>query len=289
MAPRMWEWHAICQDVYKGVEGPEWENLNYKFVEMNKAVNLEKRGVNKKPRALWSITYAKASGEAYYDQSCERRIENRASVRHALWEAHMSSPTAAMEALRRTEEVAGRAQSIAASRETRATCVGLPSQSRRHLFLCGFHLVCWGVPSCCPLSLVLHTHCCNLLRSHQGWAAIARRGLGRETCTGIASDTSKLERVFQFLGSFWQCVCFFVWQMLHPARTLVMRLGVQQLLQRGATTPPSQNHLFFKKKRGKSCVAFVAMQRQLPWNSRLEAKGGKYRLRFGGTGPGGAD
>ena len=31
-----------------------------------------------------------------------------------------------------------------------------------------------------------------------------------ETCSGIASDTSKLERVFQFLESFRQCVWFSV-------------------------------------------------------------------------------
>ena len=40
------------------------------------------------------------------------KIECRASVRQALWEAHMKSPTAALEeALRRTEDEAGRAQS----------------------------------------------------------------------------------------------------------------------------------------------------------------------------------
>ena len=34
------DWHAICQAIYTGVEGAEWENLYYKFVEMNKEVNV---------------------------------------------------------------------------------------------------------------------------------------------------------------------------------------------------------------------------------------------------------
>ena len=28
------DWHTICQPIYKSVEGAEWENLYYKFVEM---------------------------------------------------------------------------------------------------------------------------------------------------------------------------------------------------------------------------------------------------------------
>ena len=58
---------------------------------------------------------AKANGEAHYDQISERQLENRASVRQALWESHVRSPTAALEeALRRTEEGRGRGQSSAA-------------------------------------------------------------------------------------------------------------------------------------------------------------------------------
>ena len=29
------DWHAICQAICRGIEGAEWENLHYKFVEMN--------------------------------------------------------------------------------------------------------------------------------------------------------------------------------------------------------------------------------------------------------------
>ena len=34
------DWHVICQASNKGVKGVEWENLYYKFVEMNKEVNV---------------------------------------------------------------------------------------------------------------------------------------------------------------------------------------------------------------------------------------------------------
>ena len=34
------DWDAVCQAIYKGVEGAERENLYHKFLEMNKAVNV---------------------------------------------------------------------------------------------------------------------------------------------------------------------------------------------------------------------------------------------------------
>ena len=80
--------------------------------------------------------------------SSERLIESRTSVRQALWEARMKSPTAALEeVLRRTEVAAGRAQSnTAGGSETRAPIVRLQSPSGRFdLFLCEFHFVCLGV------------------------------------------------------------------------------------------------------------------------------------------------
>ena len=53
------------------------------------------------------------------------QVESRTSARQALWEAHMKSPTAAMEeALRLMEDGAGWAQSsTAGGSETRAAIV----------------------------------------------------------------------------------------------------------------------------------------------------------------------
>ena len=47
------DWHSVCQAIYKGVEGAEWENLCHKFVEMNKAVNIRHQSGNRRVRALW--------------------------------------------------------------------------------------------------------------------------------------------------------------------------------------------------------------------------------------------
>ena len=92
---------------------------------MHKAVNLKKLGFTRKTKALWSMRDAKANGEAYYDQTNEQQVEGRTSVRRALWDAHMKSPTAALEeGFRRTEDGAGRAQSsTAGGSETGASMV----------------------------------------------------------------------------------------------------------------------------------------------------------------------
>ena len=62
--------HAICQVICRGVEGAELENLCYKDAEMHKTIKLEKRGISKKAKALWP-----RNGEAYYDRSGERHME----------------------------------------------------------------------------------------------------------------------------------------------------------------------------------------------------------------------
>ena len=74
----------------------------------------QKNRINKKARALRAGRDAKENEEDYFDPSCERQLESGALVRQALWEAHMKSPTAELEeALKRTEDGAGRAQSFA--------------------------------------------------------------------------------------------------------------------------------------------------------------------------------
>ena len=36
------DWHAMCPAICKGVEGAQWENLCYEFVEMNNEVNVHR-------------------------------------------------------------------------------------------------------------------------------------------------------------------------------------------------------------------------------------------------------
>ena len=48
-------------------------------------------------RLCGMLRVAEAQGEAYNDRSSERQIESEIMVRRALWEAHVQSPTAALE------------------------------------------------------------------------------------------------------------------------------------------------------------------------------------------------
>ena len=59
------DWHATCQAIYKGVEGPEWKVMYIKYVEMHKAVNIKKPGGNKKAKTLWTLKEAKDKGLGY--------------------------------------------------------------------------------------------------------------------------------------------------------------------------------------------------------------------------------
>ena len=49
------DWHAVCQAIYKGVQGSEWENFNHEFVEMNKGVNVRHPSGNSKDKTLWKV------------------------------------------------------------------------------------------------------------------------------------------------------------------------------------------------------------------------------------------
>ena len=67
-----------------GIEGPEWENMSCKYVEIHRAVNHPNPGANKKAKALWLLRDAKENGEDYCDASGERQSQSRVQVRQAL-------------------------------------------------------------------------------------------------------------------------------------------------------------------------------------------------------------
>ena len=97
--------HAICQAIYNGVEGAEWEILFCRFVEMNKEVNVHHPSGSSRARTFWKIRGAKVRGDANYDQTSEQRIVNREAVRQELWNKHLLNTALTLtEALRRVEE-----------------------------------------------------------------------------------------------------------------------------------------------------------------------------------------
>ena len=67
-----------------GVEGPEWENMSCKYVEIHRAVNHPNPGVNNEAQALWLLTDAKENGEDCYEPSGERQSQSGVQVRQPL-------------------------------------------------------------------------------------------------------------------------------------------------------------------------------------------------------------
>ena len=63
------DWHAVCQAIYKGVEGAAWEKLCCKFVEMNTEVNVRSPGGSSRAKMLRTTMDATDRGDAHHDQT----------------------------------------------------------------------------------------------------------------------------------------------------------------------------------------------------------------------------
>ena len=57
------DWHAICQAVFQGVDGSEWEAMCNTHKELHQAVHCETSRENKKARALWPLERSKRTKE----------------------------------------------------------------------------------------------------------------------------------------------------------------------------------------------------------------------------------
>ena len=44
------DWHAVCQAMYTGAEGQEWEAMFYQYKELHQVVESMNSGENKKAR-----------------------------------------------------------------------------------------------------------------------------------------------------------------------------------------------------------------------------------------------
>ena len=38
------DWHAVCQAIFYGIEGQEWEHMYHKYVEIGKASEHQSQG-----------------------------------------------------------------------------------------------------------------------------------------------------------------------------------------------------------------------------------------------------
>ena len=68
------DWHAICQAIYKVVEGEEWGTLCCKV-----------RGHGQSCQFSPTKHQSKANGDEYSDEDSEQKTQIRVAVRQALW------------------------------------------------------------------------------------------------------------------------------------------------------------------------------------------------------------
>ena len=99
------DWHAVCQGTYKGVEGAEWETLYFKFLEINKAVNVRHPSVKSKTKTLWNARDAKERGDAYCDQPGSRRLRIGTEFGAGIVDKHQQNPVLTLDQELRSAEV----------------------------------------------------------------------------------------------------------------------------------------------------------------------------------------
>ena len=91
------DWYALCQALYKGIEGTDWEEMYLSCKEMSRAVGVKKPQEAQKAKALWEMKAAKDAGEEYCDPTREDNIQGRHETRLALWEEHLKDPIVALD------------------------------------------------------------------------------------------------------------------------------------------------------------------------------------------------
>ena len=70
------DWYALCQAIYQGIEGQEWETM-YHYKDLQPAVGTKKPGENQKARALWAMKAAKGGEEHFMTELIERTTTQR--------------------------------------------------------------------------------------------------------------------------------------------------------------------------------------------------------------------
>ena len=60
--------------IYRGVEGAEWKNLHYNFVERNKKVNVCQTSGSRTAKTLWKISDATERCDAHYPKTTRRKL-----------------------------------------------------------------------------------------------------------------------------------------------------------------------------------------------------------------------
>ena len=61
------DWYALCQALYKGIEGEDWEEMYFSYNEMKGAVEVKKPQEAQEATGLWKMKAAKDAREEYDD------------------------------------------------------------------------------------------------------------------------------------------------------------------------------------------------------------------------------
>ena len=90
------DWHALCQSIYKGIEGKEWEEVCCHHREVSKATGAAKPSGSEKAKALQAMKGAWDRGADYYDPARKEDFLGGRKTRLDLWEEHLKDQIVAL-------------------------------------------------------------------------------------------------------------------------------------------------------------------------------------------------
>ena len=91
------DWHGLCQAIYKGIEGDEWEELYLSLQRVEtRRQEPKKPSESEKAKALWAVKAARDGSEEFCDPARKEDIQGRTKTRLGLWEEHLKDLVAAL-------------------------------------------------------------------------------------------------------------------------------------------------------------------------------------------------
>ena len=90
------DWHALCQAIYKEIEGKNGKSCTIITESGTKRSEPESRVRVNKRKALWAMKAARGRGEECFDPARKEDILGRTKNRLELWEYNLKDPVAAL-------------------------------------------------------------------------------------------------------------------------------------------------------------------------------------------------
>ena len=93
------DWHAVCQVIYKGIEGKDWEELYDYYKEMSRAAGVKKPNENQKAKAILENEGSQGQERDFYDQNAKDNTLGSNKTRLELWDEHLKDPIVALDSV----------------------------------------------------------------------------------------------------------------------------------------------------------------------------------------------